>query len=337
MKRLCASASPRDAKGQAITEMLIFLPTLLLLFLGGIYLREMSDTKIRAIEAARYVTWQGVWYVRGAYKGGSGGTVKTTAQLRNELNQVGLGRNLIEARADMSTPSSDFTLGNYVEAFTTTNPPAGDPLGAFANPRVFPLPPVTSVAFAGAGALTPAAGTGAIGSLLSFASTTLNLPYLAQDWVAQNTNWTNESKKTIYAARVTYGFGGAGLFGAIPQIRIVERSNLLSHPYNIERTDNQGEYDEMFGCNFLEASSCSGRTQPPDSHVFDLWLVPTNPIPGVTVTAPFLGGIKRLASGNFPPFNPGLADLPSPFNGIFAWPKMPEGTLKEYPELNMTN
>ena len=334
MKRLCVSAVLRDAKGQAITEMLIFLPTLLILFLGGIYLREMNDTKFRAIEAARYVTWQGVWYVRDPYKGGTGGTVKTSANLEAELKNVGLGRNLVpgEARARMT-----MGLGDYVDAFTTANPPAGDPLGSFGGlPRVPPLPPFFSPAVALGAAMTQSAGASAIGSLMSFASTA-GIPYLAQDYIAQSTKWTDESQNTIYAARVIYRFGGAGLFGAIPAISIVERSNLLSHPYNIERSDNQGEYDEMFGCNFLEESSCSGKTQPPDSHVFDLWLVPSNPVPGVTVTATFLGGIKRLASGNFPPFNPGLANLPSPFNGIFAWPKMPEGTLKEYPELNMTN
>ncbi len=333
MKRLCASASLRDAKGQAITEMLIFLPTLLLLFLGGIYLREMSDTKIRAIEAARYVTWQGVWYVRGAYKGGSGGTVKTPTQLANELRQVGLGRYLVEARADMARPSSDMTLGDYVDTFTTTSPPAGDPLGSFATPRLFPLPaPLGPFSLNGAlaGALTPAAGTSAIGSLLSLAG---NVAFVAQDYFAQNTKWTDESRKTIYAARVAYRFGGAGLFGAIPQITIVERSNLLSHPYNVERTDNKGEYDEMFGC--PPSENCSGRTKPDESHVFDLWLFPSNPVPGTTFTGPVSSVIKDIASGNFPPVNL-LSSIPPPFD-IFAWPKMPEGTLKEYPELNMTN
>jgi hypothetical protein len=329
MKRSSGPTDLRGSEGQAITEMLIFLPTLLILFLGVIYLKEMNDTKIRAIEAARYVTWQGVWYVRGAYKGGSGGTVKTPTDLATELRQVGLGRYLVEARADMARPSSDFTLGDYVDKFTTTSPPAGDPLGTFATPRLFPLPPTFSPNGALLGAMTPAAGASAIGSLLSLAG---NVAFVAQDYFAQNTKWTDESKKTIYAARVAYRFGGAGLFGAIPQIMIVERSNLLSHPYNVERTDNQGEYDEMFGCPPKE--SCGGRTKPDESHVFDLWLFPSNPVPGTTFTGPVSSVIKDIASGNFPPVNL-LSSIPPPFD-IFAWPKMPEGTLKEYPELNMT-
>jgi hypothetical protein len=221
------------------------------------------------------------------------------------------------------------TLGDYVDTFTTANQPAGDPLGAFATPRVPPLPPLFSPATALAGALTPAAGTGAIGSLLSLAG---NVAFVAQDYFAQNLKWTDESRKTIYATRVAYRFGGAGLFGAIPQITIVERSNLLSHPYNVERTDNKGEYDEMFGC--PPSENCNGRTGATDSHVFDLWLFPSNPVPGTTFTGPVSSTIKTIASGNFFPVNL-LSSIPPPFD-IFAWPKMPEGTLKEYPELNMT-
>ena len=291
----------RGNKGQAITEMVIMLPTLLILFLGLIYLREMNDTRMRAIEAARYVTWEGVWYVRGISDTSTVGTIKSSSDFRNELTQLGLARYLVDARANRTQ-----TLGNYVSTFTATGPKTGPLLGAFAKPLMTP----------------PFVGNAALQSFINSQSTTaqslLNLipgtgtgPFAAQDFFANNTKWNDEASNTIYAARVVYQFGGAGLFGAMPKITMVQYSNLLSHAYNVERNwndpgmdDDTHEWNEMF--------DSGGRT-------FDLFLGPMPPI------------VKDMITLNF------LPKLPDPPFGSFNRPTTPNGTLKEYPELNIND
>ncbi len=313
--------------GQSITETVIFLPVLLILFLGITYLKELTDARARAVEAARYVTWEGVWYVRGLYRNGNGGQIKDTATLTQELKKIGLGRNLIDVKANMSR-----SLGSFVGTF--------DGGASTFSPKFLPpLNPALQVAgFAGA---IP----GEISNLVSLAGP---VAYALHDFVGRQTLWdgdrTNsndgEIQNTIYTAKVTYGFQGAGLFRGIPRINIVQFSSIVSHPYNLERADerpqggestddakkraNQTEYDDMFGpAGTLDCTTGAG-------HIFDLWLFPTGPLGSDSVSGALSAGLSTVKCviadiGKIVDFIP-LADL-----GF----KQPDGTLKSYPELEI--
>src|ERR1043166_7981301 len=54
----------RDSRGQSWVETVVMLPVIVALLLGLFYLHDLVTTRIRAIEAARLVTWDSTWYGR---------------------------------------------------------------------------------------------------------------------------------------------------------------------------------------------------------------------------------------------------------------------------------
>src|ERR1051326_9006609 len=54
----------RDSRGQSWVETVVMLPVIVALLLGLFYLHDLVTTRIRAIEAARLVAWDSIWYGR---------------------------------------------------------------------------------------------------------------------------------------------------------------------------------------------------------------------------------------------------------------------------------
>jgi hypothetical protein len=307
----------RRARGQAITELVVVLPLVVFFFLGLTYLKKMTSMRMRAIEAARYVSWQGVWYVRKPYALTAStpieGDIKTAAELKTGLGKVGLGGGLVDVQAVRNT-----TLGDYVSKF------GGTPVNF--TPMLQPIPSLTGIKNVIAAQLPTA-------QLQELANLTGDLDYALQDLFARQTKWTDEADNTIYTAKVTYGFGGANFFKKMGQIKIVQFSSTLSHPYNLDRVDaavpgdvNQSEYNEMFG---PPGSFDCGKS---DGHIFDLWAFPSGPITNGSFGSGLstaLSGIKCVLSdlGKTMKFVP-LANLDY---------KLPDGNLKEYPELHIND
>src|SRR3972149_4742637 len=89
--------------GQSLVETVIFLPVLVIVFLGMFYLKGLLNTKMRAVEAVRFVTWENTWIpregiARNVIEDGRPRGHKDDTQLRNELVQVGLGAYLFRVQ-----------------------------------------------------------------------------------------------------------------------------------------------------------------------------------------------------------------------------------------------
>lgn len=299
-------------RGQAYVETVVMLPVLLTIFLGLYFFSELVRERMTAVEAARYVAWEGLWYVR---ETNPSRQMKSDVQLRRELGAMGLGVNLIDVKsgADASFRRS---LNQYTSdvggASATVDPPqiVGDffPSSFDASQLTGPVNGLVSQL----GPLAGLVGTGA---------------FLAHDFFANQTDWVDEASGAVYTARLTYHFKGAGFFGSLPAITMTEYASLLTHPLNIKRSDNQGELDDLIGAG--STFSCFGSNK---GHIFDLWLFPSGPLVGnngiaSAVSTGLSGGKCFFASlGSVL----GLAD----FLGTQLGFKMPSGTLKEFPELH---
>jgi hypothetical protein len=51
-------------RGQSLVETVVMLPVLLMVFLGLDYFYELVSMRARAIEGARFATWESSWYLR---------------------------------------------------------------------------------------------------------------------------------------------------------------------------------------------------------------------------------------------------------------------------------
>jgi hypothetical protein len=173
--------------------------------------------------------------------------------------------------------------------------------------------------------------SGVLDGLSSLAGTAA-IPF--QDLMAQNTKWDDEKNNSVFTARVIYKMGYTGFFQNFGTATIVQRGSIISHPYVLRRTDDNKEYEELLG------NPCP----PPDGsggHVVGLWLVPRAiiPISGGGTSAGdaansalgFLGGLGKCAVSGIGQIAGGL----DKFLGSNLGFTMPDGTLKEYPELNM--
>src|SRR5512144_2350253 len=104
----------RGARGQSMVETVVFLPVLIVVFLLMFYLKGLLNTKMRAVEAARYVTWENTWIPRegiakDVIEDGRPRGQKDDTQLRNELVQVGLGAYLFRVQGTKRKEA----LGDY--------------------------------------------------------------------------------------------------------------------------------------------------------------------------------------------------------------------------------
>lgn len=298
--------------GQSYVETVVMLPVLLAIFLGLYYFDDLMQTRMRAIEAARYMTWEGVWHVR---EDNNNRQMKSNGTLVQDLQDMGLGVGLVAVSAGASTQNRR-SLGGY----------AGDVSGADATT----IPPqlITDLFGGDDSALTGALGqvNGLISSLGPLFSVTGDVSFFAHDFFARQTDWVDEANGGVYTAKVVYRFKGAGFFQSLPGIEITEYSSLLTHPLNIKRTNDEEELDALIGTGAM--FRCSGSDL---GHIFDLWLFPSGPFADNGLA----DGLSGVLSGGKCFFSQissvmGIFD----FLGTQLGFKMPDGTLKEFPELH---
>jgi hypothetical protein len=325
-------------RGQSLTEMIVMLPVLLLIFLGLFHFQGIVQMRMRAIEAARYVNWEAAWHARGYY----GGMLKDDAQLEAELRNMGLGRDLVRVRG----AAQRRTLDDYAGAVS------GEASAAFlvVADRLFPE-------------LQTDEGTlgdvlGGIEDASQEVTDVLRMfdriGYAADLTMAGNTGWLDEGQNAVYTARVIYSRRPEAFFRPFGATTVDARSSLLSHAYNINRpalpnfieasafgsggtwfSDDgmKDEYEQVFGGTAI--GDCN--VNEPNGHVFDLWLFPSgNLLAGIGgETATQLGSIfssvgRGVKCAIVAPFDflQAIDDLIGTDLGFH----MPEGTLMEYPE-----
>jgi hypothetical protein len=314
----------RDSRGQSWVETVVMLPVIVALLLGLFYLHDLVTTRIRAIEAARFVSWESVWYGR---EDKPNRAMKTPAELKQRLKQVGLG----------------FGLTN-VDVFKRTLSDYKSNVSPGVEPSFF-LPCALSNLLPGAGGCgkegtdqSPGALEGLANGLSGVLSGLLNLAgdaaFPFQDLMAQNTNWDDEAAGSVYTTRVIYTFGYTGFFKKLGTSTIVQRASVLSHPYALRRTDDEKEYTELLGDPCANIAGTSG-------HVVKLWLFPSKIIPisgGGTSVGETVGKITDKVGSVGKCVVAGLGNLAGGLDKIIGSNlgfTMPDGTLKEYPELSM--
>ncbi len=316
----------RDESGQSWVETVVMLPVIVALLLGLFYLHDLVTTKIRAIQAARFVAWESTWYLR-EDNDNRKMTLDTQQKLKDRLRKVGLGGGL--ANIDV--------FKRQVRVFHSDVKQGGEP-STFFVPA--PLNNLISDSFGGdqsGNFLDGIAGSlsGVLDGLLSLAG---DGAFVFQDLMAKNTNWDNEIVGSVYTARLIYKFGYTGFFSNFGTSTIVQRASVLSHPYAVKRSNNGDELDDMLG------SPCSFDSSD-HGHVTKLWLFPQGGAPpissggtsadsvtGVIDSVLDIGGgaAKCAISGIVTAFG-GLGNLLSGDTSM----QMPAGTLKESPELSM--
>jgi hypothetical protein len=316
-----------DSRGQSWVETVVMLPVIVALLLGLFYLHDLVTTKIRAIQAARFVAWESTWYTREdneppAVTRKREMTLNTQQKLKERLRKVGLGRGLTN-----------------VDVFKRTLPKFKTDVSPGAVPTTFFVPAALSNligdTFGGgdesqsfiediAGSLS-----GVLNGLLGVAG---DAAFGFQGFQAVNTNWETELNESVYTARVIYKFGYTGFFSNFGTATIVQRASVLSHPYAVKRSNDGDEHSDLLGnpCAFSDDNG----------HVYKLWLFPQQlpPLQGAEGIFNTLNGVidvvgdaaKCAISG------PGqlLGGLDSIIGSDLGF-KMPSGTTKEYPELNM--
>jgi hypothetical protein len=317
-----------DDRGQSWVETVVMLPVIVALLLGVFYLNDLVITKIRAIQAARFIAWESTWYTREDNEPPDVTrkremTLNTGQKLKNRLRKVGLGRGLKNVdvfKRTLGNYKSDVSPNGVEPAFFLPAAMAnllgdtfggGDESGNFINGIAESM-------------------SGVINGLSGFAG---DVAFVGQDALAQNLNWSTEMNESVYTARVIYTFEYTGFFKKFGKVTIVQRASVLSHPYTLRRTDDEKEYTELLG------NPCSNLFGEDNGHVVQLWLLPSGGFPismesgGETLNAVIstIGDFgKCIASG------PGavLGALDSVLGSALGF-TMPDGTLKEYPELNM--
>src|SRR5207249_1487684 len=192
-----------DSRGQSWVETVVMLPVIVALLLGLFYLHDLVTTRIRAIEAARFVAWESVWYGR---EDKPNRAMKTPAELKQRLRQIGLGVGLTNVDLFQRT------LSDYKSIVS----PGVEP--------TFFLPCALNNLLPGAGACGKEVGQdqsqgaleGLANGLSGVLSGLLNLAGDAaapfQDLMAGNTNWDDEAAGSVYTTRVIYTFGYTGFF-----------------------------------------------------------------------------------------------------------------------------
>jgi hypothetical protein len=180
--------------------------------------------------------------------------------------------------------------------------------------------------------------SGLSGVLNGLAGLTGPVAFVFQDAVALNTNWDNEANGSVYTARVIYKMGYTGFFASFGTSTIVQRASILSHPYVLRRTKDDQEYDELLG------NACSDVFSDTSGHVVRLWLFPQNlaVFPSIqgfgTDTQQTIGTVTNKLGAAGKCIVSGLGALAGGLDSVLGSNlgfKMPDGTLKEYPELSM--
>ncbi len=317
----------RDSRGQSWVETVVMLPVIVALLLGLFYLHDLVTTKIRAIQAARFVGWESTWYTREdngppTFTRKREMTLNTQQKLKERLRKVGLGRGLTNVDVfRRGLPQFKSNVSQPPVAESTFFLPAalgdalGDTFGGGDGAQSF----IEDIA----GSLS-----GVLSGLLGVAG---DAAFGFQGFQAVNTNWETELNESVYTARVIYKFGYTGFFANFGTATITERASVLSHPYAVKRSNDDSEHSDLLGnpCDFSE-----------DGHVYKLWLFPQQlpPIQGAGDVFNELNGVidvvgdaaKCVISGPGRLLK-GLDELVGTDLGF----KMPSGTTKEYPELNM--
>ena len=342
-----------DESGQGWVETVVMLPVLVFLLLGLFYMKGLVNSRMRAIEAARYLAWETVWHVR---ENQENRAVRSIDDLKKELEALGLGRGLIEVTLD-----DGLSVGQYRRSFDGGVEEAG--VGFFAPDAVLPnLFGATSEELQDEqssileqlqgedeGQMVPDEIKGALDGGLNFGGQLLSSTH---DLFAFQTLWADEARAAVRTAVVRYEFRtNSPVFEGIAPVRIVERASLLSHPYNIRRSDDAAELAALigapsFGCAQAVAAVAQGGNKELLGHIFDLFLYPSGEVPadvlffdgaeGVGADLSRLG--QGVASGGAEAGKcvlSTLGDLLSLLDviGIRLGYKLPDGTLKEFPEL----
>ncbi|MGH7821626.1 MAG: hypothetical protein ACREQ9_17820 [Candidatus Binatia bacterium] len=329
---------PRGARGQALVENVVWLPVLVLLFLGMFYMRGIVRTKMAAIEAARYVSWEHTWIVREGLA--TPRDYKSDATLQNELDALGLGRPTVKGQKHKET-IQDYAdrmaaLPGVQQAALLDIPDfladIIDPSGSDGGQEPgsdFTSPPGDSAGTgggdSGAGSIgLPGGADGAINGLLNVVSAG---SFIAHGFFARQTSWTEEDDASVVSSEVMYRYAAAGS-RFFPAIDVFQTSSILSHPFLIKR----GGGDHSSDANEEERHRLIGEGCPNDGHIFDLWLYPSGPIVSGGVGV----GVSTVASAPKCVFSAmgdilGFLDF---LPGIDIGYQIPSGTLKEYPELD---
>ena len=317
-------------RGQSLVETVVMLPVLLMVFLGLDYFYELVSMRARAIEGARFATWESSWYLRDDGKKfgadrplpqpafGGGTLVKT-------LENGGIGRFLLDAEADAATRkvadyNSDVTAALGI---TSVAPRAVAEI-------VVPIAAAASTAstlIGGANGQANSALSGLSSFLGGVAGAGGEAGFFLQDLFARETNWKHEADHSIFTARVEYKSFGINYFHLIRPTDIVQFSSILSHPLLIARTNDKTEYEQLVGDNDLgDCVSDDGK-----GHIFDLWFAPTGD-PGL------LGGVGSAVSLFGSAGKCMFASIGSAFSafdsviGSGLGFRVPDGTLMEFPE-----
>jgi len=319
-----------DESGQSWVETVVMLLIIVPLLLGLFYLHDLTTMRIRAIQAARFVAWESDWYGR-EDQTNRALRIQTQRDWINRLNQIGL---------DGVTNVDVFKrrIGQY-----------SSDVGDGVQPTLF-LPCPLSNVLPGGGQCGTEGSTdqsqGFINSIASGLSGVLNglagltgpVAFVFQDAVALNTNWDNEANGSVYTARVIYKMGYTGFFASFGTSTIVQRASILSHPYVLRRTKDDQEYDELLG------NACSDVFSDTSGHVVRLWLFPQNlaVFPSIqgfgTDTQQTIGTVTNKLGAAGKCIVSGLGALAGGLDSVLGSNlgfKMPDGTLKEYPELSM--
>ena len=329
--------------GQSLVETVIFLPVLVVIFLGMFYMKGLLNTKMRAVEAARYVTWENTWIPRegiakDVIEDGRPRGQKDDATLKNELVQVGLGAYLFRVQGTKRKES----LGDYFNRVQAGSLPMklgipavvdqlfgtgagfgnGSTSSFSSNPDT--APGSSGGSSSGSGPLSSLGLGNGSGDLLTGITGTVGIvAFTVHGFMGHQTKWGAETDESVLTSQVVYHYQAGGTTIFVPRF-IAEQSSILSHPFNIKRSDDQEEHHRLAG------DGASFRDENNLGHIFDLWLFPSGqpnalralkaPFAAITTVFNFLGDF--LSAMN--PLGPDKPPL-----------RLPNGTLKEYPEMDL--
>lgn len=316
----------RDEHGQSWVETVVMLPVIVALLLGLFYMHDLVTVRIRAIQAARFVAWESTWYARDDSTNPLNPAMKSPDQLKTRLKQVGLGFGLNKVDVIKRT------IGKYNSDQTEG-----------IDPELFVPCPVANLFGGACGAVGKDKSQDFIGGIARGMSGILNgLEKLAgkaafpfQDLMAMNTNWDKESTGSVYTSLVIYKVGFTGFFQFLGTSKIVQTASVLSHPYTLRRVNNQQEYEELLG------DPCDEVFGDTKGHVVRLWLFPSGGVIPISSggdsaekaadAIKSIGGAVKCVAGAIGKLGGGLDSALGTSLGF----QMPDGTLKEYPELSM--
>jgi len=300
------------------------LPILLMILMGLDYFFEITAMRQRAIEAARYFTWETAWYLRdnGKQFGAERPSVSNTMR---SIPDVKIQRFFVDGQADAARRK----LNEYSDDITAPSFASDEPRGQEVVETAIGF---IAKAADGLSEITngDADANSAVGDLFNELSGPLSavgdFGFFLDDLWARNTNWPSEADHAIFTARVEYKANGINFFHLIKPTDIVQFSSVLSHPLLIVRTDDENEFEQLVGgSGVLDCSSNSSQ-----GHIFDAWMVPTDfgPASGLGTGLTLFGTVLKCIPGvigNAFSFMDSIAATELGF-------RMPEGTLKEFPE-----